>query len=113
MSTTGLERSAERTLDIAWVRSQFPSLETQVNGQSAAFLDGPAGTQVPTQVMQAIAKEMSFSETTFVLPAETADTDVRVRIFTPGDELPMAGPPSPLRFREPLGGICRPAARLW
>lgn len=54
MSTTGLERGAERTLDIAWVRSQFPSLETQVNGQSAAFLDGPAGTQVPTQVMQAI-----------------------------------------------------------
>lgn len=54
MSTTGLERSAERALDIAWVRSQFPSLETQVNGQSAAFLDGPAGTQVPTQVMQAI-----------------------------------------------------------
>jgi selenocysteine lyase/cysteine desulfurase len=41
-------------LDIAWVRSQFPSLKTQVNGQTAAFLDGPAGTQVPTQVMHAI-----------------------------------------------------------
>lgn len=41
-------------LDIAWVRSQFPSLQTQVNGQPAAFLDGPAGTQVPTQVMHAI-----------------------------------------------------------
>jgi cysteine desulfurase family protein (TIGR01976 family) len=40
--------------DIAWVRSQFPSLQTQVNGQPAAFLDGPAGTQVPTQVMHAI-----------------------------------------------------------
>ena len=42
------------SLDIAWVRSQFPSLQTQVNGQPAAFLDGPAGTQVPTQVMHAI-----------------------------------------------------------
>jgi cysteine desulfurase family protein (TIGR01976 family) len=41
-------------LDLAWVRSQFPSLEMQVNGQTAAFLDGPAGTQVPTQVIAAI-----------------------------------------------------------
>ena len=54
MSTPGLDRSSEATLDIAWVRAQFPSLQTQVNGQPAAFLDGPAGTQVPTQVMHAI-----------------------------------------------------------
>jgi len=44
--------------------------------------------------MQAIAKEMNFSETTFVLPPERTDTDVRMRIFTPGDELPMAGHPT-------------------
>jgi cysteine desulfurase family protein (TIGR01976 family) len=54
MSTLGLDRSAVYTLDISWVRAQFPSLQTQVNGQPAAFLDGPAGTQVPTQVMHAI-----------------------------------------------------------
>ncbi|HTQ96685.1 MAG TPA: cysteine desulfurase-like protein [Candidatus Acidoferrum sp.] len=54
MSTTGLDRTAVTAMDIAWVRSQFPSLKTQVNGQPAAFLDGPAGTQVPTQVMHAI-----------------------------------------------------------
>jgi cysteine desulfurase family protein (TIGR01976 family) len=54
MSTTGLDRTAATAMDIAWVRSQFPSLKTQVNGQPAAFLDGPAGTQVPTQVMHAI-----------------------------------------------------------
>jgi cysteine desulfurase family protein (TIGR01976 family) len=54
MSTPGLDRSAANALDIAWVRAQFPSLQTQVNGQPAAFLDGPAGTQVPTQVMHAI-----------------------------------------------------------
>jgi cysteine desulfurase family protein (TIGR01976 family) len=54
MSTPGLDRSAVNALDIAWVRSQFPSLQTKVNGQPAAFLDGPAGTQVPTQVMHAI-----------------------------------------------------------
>jgi cysteine desulfurase family protein (TIGR01976 family) len=54
MSTAGLDRSAVNALDVGWVRSQFPSLQTQVNGQPAAFLDGPAGTQVPTKVMHAI-----------------------------------------------------------
>jgi len=53
MSTPGMDRSAAG-LDVSWVRAQFPSLQTQVNGQPAAFLDGPAGTQVPTQVMHAI-----------------------------------------------------------
>lgn len=43
--------------------------------------------------MQVITKEMNFSECTFVLPSETPGTDVRMRIFTPGFELPMAGHP--------------------
>jgi len=54
MTTPGLHVRATPALDTAWVRSQFPSLKTQVNGQTAAFLDGPAGTQVPTQVIHAI-----------------------------------------------------------
>jgi cysteine desulfurase family protein (TIGR01976 family) len=52
MSTAGLD--LDRMLNVAWVRPHFPSLEAQVNGQTAAFLDGPAGTQVPTQVIAAI-----------------------------------------------------------
>jgi trans-2,3-dihydro-3-hydroxyanthranilate isomerase len=44
--------------------------------------------------MQAIAREMNFSESTFILPAEHADTDVRMRIFTPFNEMPMAGHPT-------------------
>ena len=44
----------DQMLDVAWVRSQFPSLALQVNGHPAAFLDGPAGTQVPSQVIAAI-----------------------------------------------------------
>ena len=44
--------------------------------------------------MQAIAKEMNFSETTFVLPAEAPGTDARMRIFTPAEELPTAGHPT-------------------
>jgi trans-2,3-dihydro-3-hydroxyanthranilate isomerase len=59
--------------------------------QLAVFLDG---RDLEPSVMQAIAKEMAFSETTFVLPAERPDTDVRMRIFTPAAELPMAGHPT-------------------
>jgi trans-2,3-dihydro-3-hydroxyanthranilate isomerase len=44
--------------------------------------------------MQTLAREMNFSESTFILPAESPDTDIRMRIFTPGAELPMAGHPT-------------------
>src|SRR6267154_545007 len=54
MSTPALQEATSKPLDSAWVRAQFPSLRLQVNGQPAAFLDGPAGTQVPRQVMDAI-----------------------------------------------------------
>ncbi len=58
--------------------------------QLAVFHDasGLSGEQ-----MQTITKEMNFSESTFVLPSEAPGTDVRMRIFTPGTELPMAGHP--------------------
>jgi trans-2,3-dihydro-3-hydroxyanthranilate isomerase len=59
--------------------------------QLAVFLDGRG---LSAETMQAIAKEMNFSETTFVLPAEQAGTDARMRIFTPGEELPAAGHPT-------------------
>src|SRR5271168_1507349 len=54
MSSSAMQGTEKRPLDIAWAREQFPSLQMQVNGQTAAFLDGPAGTQVPKQVMDAI-----------------------------------------------------------
>ena len=54
MSTSVVQGTVSKPLDIAWVREQFPSLKLQVNGHTAAFLDGPAGTQVPKQVMDAI-----------------------------------------------------------
>jgi cysteine desulfurase family protein (TIGR01976 family) len=41
-------------LDLTHVRSQFPSLSQTVNGHSAAFLDGPGGTQVPQRVIDAM-----------------------------------------------------------
>jgi trans-2,3-dihydro-3-hydroxyanthranilate isomerase len=52
------------------------------------------GRGVPAETMQRIAKELNLSETTFVLPPQDAANDYRVRIFTPGEELPMAGHPT-------------------
>jgi cysteine desulfurase family protein (TIGR01976 family) len=54
MSTPAVHGSPAKPLDIAWVRAQFPSLQLQIDGRPAAFLDGPAGTQVPRQVMAAV-----------------------------------------------------------
>jgi len=54
----------------------------------------PHGEAIPQQLMQRIAAEMAFSETTFLLPPEHDATDVRMRIFTPRHELPMAGHPT-------------------
>jgi cysteine desulfurase family protein (TIGR01976 family) len=56
MSTPAVHEATSKTFDVAWVREQFPSLQLKVNGQQAAFLDGPAGTQVPRQVMDAVQK---------------------------------------------------------
>jgi trans-2,3-dihydro-3-hydroxyanthranilate isomerase len=57
--------------------------------QLAVFTDG---REVDAETMQALALEMGFSESVFVLPAE-GDGDVRIRIFTPRVELPFAGHP--------------------
>jgi len=53
METPTLNRKSA-ALDITWVREQFPSLQLQVNGRPAAFLDGPGGTQVPQRVIDAV-----------------------------------------------------------
>ncbi|MGB2621352.1 MAG: cysteine desulfurase-like protein [Candidatus Acidiferrum sp.] len=54
MSTSVMQGTESTPLDLAWVRAQFPSLQLKVNGHGAAFLDAPAGTQVPKQVMDAV-----------------------------------------------------------
>ncbi len=53
MSASSTDRT-HSALDVEWVRAQFPSLRLTVNGHPAAFLDAPAGTQVPQQVADAI-----------------------------------------------------------
>ena len=76
--------------------------------QLAVFQDGRGLT---TSDMQSIAREMNFAESTFVLPAEQSGTDVRMRIFTPDRELPIAGHPTiGSTFALAHLGIIRPAA---
>jgi trans-2,3-dihydro-3-hydroxyanthranilate isomerase len=52
------------------------------------------GRGIPDSLMQSIAKELNLSETTFVLSPDDPKHDFRVRIFTPKNELPMAGHPT-------------------
>jgi trans-2,3-dihydro-3-hydroxyanthranilate isomerase len=54
----------------------------------------PDGTGLSTEQMQAIAREMNLSETTFVLPPTDPRAAYWMRIFTPVKEIPFAGHPS-------------------
>ena len=65
--------------------------EALVGNQLAVFTDARG---LETSKMQRLAREMNFSESTFILPAERSDTDIRMRIFTPMNEMPMAGHPT-------------------
>jgi trans-2,3-dihydro-3-hydroxyanthranilate isomerase len=58
--------------------------------QLAVFTDA---RDLDSLTMQALAREMAFSETVFVLRPSSPDADVRIRIFTPSTELPFAGHP--------------------
>src|SRR4029453_14438218 len=66
--------------------------DTPFEGNQLAVF--PHARGLSTQQMQTLTREMNFSESTFILPAETPGTDIRMRIFTPWSELPMAGRPT-------------------
>lgn len=55
------EQSSSTSLDLRWVRSQFPSLAQTVNGHPAVFLDGPGGTQVPQRVIDAVSDYLAHN----------------------------------------------------
>ena len=57
----------------------------------AVVLDGSG---LDDETMQRFARWTNLSETTFVLPPVDPSADYRVRIFTPGGELPFAGHPT-------------------
>ena len=50
--------------------------------------------ELDAEAMQRFARWTNLSETTFLLRPTTPGADYRVRIFTPGEELPFAGHPT-------------------
>jgi len=64
--------------------------ETPLAGNPLAVFEDARGIDDAT--MQALALQFNLSETTFVLPSDTASA--RVRIFTPAFEMPFAGHPT-------------------
>ena len=80
---------------------RFPFVQVDVfssrrlEGNSLAVF--PDGRGLTDEEMQALAREMNLSETTYVLPGKAAterERGVRVRIFTVQEELPFAGHPT-------------------
>jgi cysteine desulfurase family protein (TIGR01976 family) len=43
------------SLDLGWIRDQFPALTQEINAQAVIFFDGPGGTQVPRSVIEAMS----------------------------------------------------------
>jgi trans-2,3-dihydro-3-hydroxyanthranilate isomerase len=66
--------------------------ETPLEGNALAVFPDASG--IDGQTMQRIARELNLSETTFVFPGESIDGAMRVRIFTPWNEMEFAGHPT-------------------
>ncbi len=49
---------APSTFPVAWCRQQFPALSRQIAGQPVVYLDGPAGSQVPQRVVDAVGQTL-------------------------------------------------------
>lgn len=66
--------------------------EKPLTGNQLAVFMEPQG--LTKELMQSIAREMAFSETTFIFSHDDQNIDFRVRIFGPDRELPFAGHPT-------------------
>jgi trans-2,3-dihydro-3-hydroxyanthranilate isomerase len=66
--------------------------DTPLTGnQLAVFTDA---RELPEERLQDLARELNYSETVFVYPAAAEGAHARIRIFTPGVEVPFAGHPT-------------------
>ena len=77
-------------------RFQFETLDVFTSerfaGNQLAVVMNAEG--LSTEEMQAITREFNLAETSFVMPPEDSANTARVRIFTPGYEMPFAGHPT-------------------
>jgi len=64
----------------------------RLGGNQLAVIPDARG--IDEELLLPIAREFNYSETTFVYPPEQAEHTRRVRIFTPGGEVPFAGHPT-------------------
>jgi trans-2,3-dihydro-3-hydroxyanthranilate isomerase len=80
-----MQRQAKFTLVDVFTSRPFGGNQLAVFTDAAGLSDAE---------MQELAHEMNFSESTFVIPADSAGAARRVRIFTPKHEMPMAGHPT-------------------
>jgi trans-2,3-dihydro-3-hydroxyanthranilate isomerase len=97
IATTGVMPAAALSLPPTRMMDEFDFIQvdvftqTPLEGNSLACF--PQAKGLTDAQMQAIARELNHSETTFVLPP-IAGGDAQVRIFGPQNELPFAGHPS-------------------
>ena len=66
------------TWDINFVRSHFPALQRQVNGKLATYFDGPAGSQVPQSVADAVSSYLLTTNSNRGMPNATAQESDRL-----------------------------------
>ncbi len=99
--------------------SRHPFSQVEVFG-SRALAGNPVAVvhdaaDVDEEQMAAFARWTNLSETTFLLPPEDPGADYRVRIFTPGEELPFAGHPTlgTAHTWLDLGGTPASEDRVW
>lgn len=95
--STALERALEGFEPLAGVGRRLPYVlldvftDTPLRGNPLAVFT--AAGELEGGEMQRIAREMNLSESVFCLPPRSGG-DLRVRIFTPAEELPFAGHPT-------------------
>ena len=85
---------------------------TPFEGNQLAVFEN--GDDVPEALKPVIAREMNFPETVYLISGQQPGCDARARIFTPEEELPMAGHPTigTTFVLAALGKIRAPQARL-
>jgi trans-2,3-dihydro-3-hydroxyanthranilate isomerase len=96
------------TMPLPYLHYDVFTGDALVGNQLAVF---PEARGLDSTKMQRLAREMNFSESTFILPPEQSDTDIRMRIFTPMNEMPMAGHPTiGSTFALAHTGVIRPGS---
>ena len=78
-------------MDAAFVTADVFTDKAFGGNQLAVF---PDATGIPEELLLPITREFNFSETTFCYPPSNPAHTRRVRIFTPGGEVPFAGHPT-------------------